>query len=150
MIYTLSQVSQSLATYLADYLPGVTFYEDPVMQSVEQPAMFLQNRNTSIEKGLSGFYRWTWRLDLVYLLPINAEKQQERYQAALEILDVVMDHFPYVAPDGSTATVHCENRSGSIDYDELHYKFDIQGRVSREDLGELMQTLELNMEVIDG
>lgn len=150
MIYTVSQISQSLGTYLAEYFPDVTFYEDPLAQGVVQPAMFLQTRNASIKKGIGEYYLWTLRLDLVYLIPMNAKGQQEAYSAAAEILDIVMDTFPYIAPDGSTAKVHAENRSWTIDYNELHYKFDVSTRVSKTDLGELMRALELNLEVKDG
>lgn len=150
MIYAVGQISQSLATYLAPYFPGVTFYEDPLAQGIEQPAMFLQTRNASIRKGVGPHFLWTLRLDLVYLIPMNDKDQQQKYSAAAEILDIVMDSFPYLAPDGSTAMVHAENRNWTIDYNELHYKFDVSSRVSKQDLGELMRTLELNMEVIDG
>ena len=150
MIYTLTQISKSLASYLAPYFEDVTFYEDPIVQVENLPVMFLQTRSASIEKGTAGYYIWTLRLDLVYLLPMNGPELQRQYETAAEILDIVMDHFPYIAPDESTAIVHAENRNWTIDLNELHYKFDIQTRVSKQDIGTLMQSLAQDVEVKDG
>lgn len=150
MIYTISQISKSLAEYLAEYFPNASFYEDPIVQSQNEEMLFLQVRNASIEKGTSGFYLWTLRLDLVYLLPMNGPALQERYQAAAEILDITMDHFPYISPSGESQIVHAENRNWTIDLNELHYRFDIVARVSKQDLGELMRVLQMNLEVTDG
>lgn len=146
MIVTISQLAPSLSAYLASDFPDVTFYEDPLQQGVDLPAMFLQTRSSGIRKATSGEYLWTLRLDLVYLLDFNLPNLQRQYQAAAELLDIALETFPYT--DGtSTQLLRTYNRDWTIDLNELHYRFDLQIFVTPEEISVLMQTLDLEMEV---
>lgn len=149
MIFTISKIATSLAAYLAPYFPGVTFYEDPLQQSMSKPCMFIQTRGASISKRMAGRYLWTLRLDLVYLLDFNLVDLQARYQDAAERLDFLMETFPYT--DGtSSALVRTYQRDWNVDVDELHYRFELRAWVSKEQAYALMRTLDSNVEVIDG
>ena len=50
MNFTITTIAVSLANYLQAYLPGVQFLEDPAQQKTQTPAIFLQQRYSSIER----------------------------------------------------------------------------------------------------
>lgn len=147
MKFSVANVAKSLGDYLAPVLPGVNFYEDPNQQKSETPCAFLQQRYAHMEKHTGG--RWLRRigLDLTYLEDYNLVDLQRRYQSAAEIMDMVLDTFPY--SDGeSTAVLRAYDREWRIDADALHYKFELRVFVSIPENAELMQTIqELDMEV---
>ena len=108
MNFTITTVARSLADYLAPVLPGVTFYEDPNQQDSQTPCMFLQQR---------------------YLEDYNLADLQRRYQQTAEVLDLVMETFPY--SDGEDRTLlRTYDREWRIDADALHYKFELRAFVS--------------------
>ena len=151
MNFTVSTVAQSLAAYLAPYLPGVTMYEDPNQQGTVCPCMFLQQRYSylSRETGTDWYLR-RLGLDLTYLLDYNVPDQQRRYEAAAETLDLALETFPYT--DGANAPaqlVRTYEREWRIDLNELHYKFELRERVfiPREEVK--MQTMDYNEEVLN-
>ena len=77
MVYNLSIIAQSLATYLGSFFENVTFYENPNQQGTQLPAMFLQTRSGGIQSALSDYSRRTFKLDLVYLEDYNLTNLQE-------------------------------------------------------------------------
>ena len=142
MTFTIANIASSLATYFSSYFPGVTFYEDPNQQGTDCPCMFLQVRGpTKIEKQLDGRYLRTIRLDITYLLDYNLPDLQRKYQAAGEILDEILDTFPYVSGKESSV-IRTYNREWTVDLDAMHYRFDLQVRVYPPETGTPMQTLE--------
>lgn len=151
MNFTVSTIAQSLSDYLAPVLPGVTFYEDPNQQGSKPPMLFLQQRYSYIEKETSGFWKRRIGLDLTYLVDYNLPDMQQLYQAAAEALDLVMETFPY--NDGtSTGTVllRTYEREWRIDLDALHYRFELQERVSIPESYVKMQTMDYDEELKDG
>ena len=148
MDYNLSIIAKSLATYLGSFFEDVTFYENPNQQGTQLPAMFLQTRSGSIQSALSDYSRRTFKLDLVYLEDYNLTNLQEIYQEAAEILDQVMRNFPIFDEDENLVEiVRTENRSWKIEYDALHYNFDLVTRVVQPETGVKMQTYTEEMEV---
>ena len=151
MNFTVSTIAQSLSDYLAPVLPGVTFYEDPNQQGSKPPMLFLQQRYSYIEKETGGFWKRRIGLDLTYLVDYNLPDMQQLYQAAAETLDLVMETFPY--NDGtSTGTVllRTYEREWRIDLDALHYRFELQERVSIPESYVKMQTMDYDEELKDG
>lgn len=151
MNFTVSTIAQSLSDYLAPVLPGVTFYEDPNQQGSKPPMLFLQQRYSYIEKETGGFWKRRIGLDLTYLVDYNLPDMQQLYQAAAEALDLVMETFPY--NDGtSTGTVllRTYEREWRIDLDALHYRFELQERVSIPESYVKMQTMDYDEELKDG
>lgn len=129
MNFTLQTLAKSLADYLAPYLPGVKFYEDPNQQGSQPPMMFLQLRFGRLYPELGGYWIRHLGLDLVYLLDYNLPDLQQQYNQAAETLDLALDTFPY--SDGAESRVlRCLERSWTIDQDELHYKFELRERVT--------------------
>lgn len=150
MNFTVSTISKSLADYLAPSFPGVTLYEDPNQQGSHPPMMFLQTRTNRLEHETGGFWRRIMGIDLVYLLDYNLPNLQQLYQAAGETLDLMLETFPY--SDGTTdgtVLVRCYDREWNIDLDELHYKFEIRGRVTFPAEGTPMRTMDYSEDVVD-
>lgn len=146
MTFTVSTIAKSLAGYLAPVLPGVAMYENPNQQGSQPPCMFLQTRNNRLRLETGGYWLRTLGLDLTYLLDYNLPDLQQRYQAAAEALDLVMETFPY--SDGSStgqALLRTYDRSWKVDLDALHYKFELRERVTlpKPDVPK-MQELELH------
>ena len=148
MTFTVSTIAKSLADYLAPVLPGVAMYEDPNQQGSQPPCMFLQTRYNRLRLETGGYWLRTLGLDLTYLLDYNLPDLQQRYQAAAEALDLVMETFPY--SDGSStgqALLRAYDRSWTVDLDALHYKFELRERVNIPEDAVKMQTMDLNEEV---
>ena len=148
MIFTTSTIAQSLAAYLAPYFPGVTFYENPNQQGTETPCFFLQQRDADTKLRQGGRWIRQIRLDLTYLEDYNLPNLQQLYEAAAEILDPIMETFPYT--DGTTTTLlRTYDRTYTIDLDALHYKFELQVWVELPGTFNPMQAMEYHEEVSD-
>ena len=150
MNFTISTVAQSLAAYLAPYLPGVTFYQDPNQQGTEPPCMFLQERYSFLKLQENGRYLRTVGLDLTYLLDYNLPNLLTQQQTAAEAMDLVMETFTYT--DGTdTALIRTYDREWRVEMNELHYKFEIRVWVTIPEYSVPMQTIEtLDIEVKNG
>lgn len=141
MRFSLSHTARSLADCLAPHFPGVTFYEDPNQQGSRPPMMFLQQRYARIALTPSGRYLRTVGLDLTYLEEYSRPDMQRVYQQAAEVLDEVLETFPY--SDGEdTGLVRAYGREWRIDLDAMHYKFELRVFVSPEDAGVPMEDIE--------
>lgn len=148
MTFTVSTIAKSLADYLAPVLPGVAMYEDPNQQGSQPPCLFLQQRYSRLQLETGGYWLRTIGLDLTYLLDYNLPDLQQRYQAAAEALDLVMETFPYSDKQaGEHVLVRTHERNWRIDLDALHYQFEVRERVSIPVPAVKMQTMDLNEEV---
>ena len=94
MIFTIQAISSSLADYLAPELPGVTFYDNPNQQGTKPPAVFLRRTNARIAKKIGDRFLRTLGLDLVYLEEFNQVGIEDRYTAAADVLDRMLETFP--------------------------------------------------------
>ena len=132
MTFTVATITKSLADYLAPVLPGVAMYEDPNQQGSQPPCMFLQTRYNRLKLEMGGYWLRTLGLDLTYLLDYNLPDLQQRYQAAAEALDLVMETFPYSDGEAEAEPVllRTYDRSWKVDLDALHYKFELRERVT--------------------
>ena len=151
MNFTVSTIAQSLASYLAPSLPGVTFFENPNQQGSTTPCMFLQQRYSYPKLKQGGRWLRQIGLDLTYLVDYNLPNMQELYQTAAEALDLVMETFPYT--DGTTeetTLLRTYDREWRIDLDGMHYKFELQVWVELPEENIPMETMDYNPEVTDG
>ena len=148
MNFTLETVARSLADYLAETLPGCTWYEDPNQQDSRMPCAFLQQRyaNTVLQTG--GRWLRTIGLDLTYLEDYNLPDLQRRYQSAAEALDLVMEAFPYQDGAGNTTLLRTYDRDWRIDLDAMHYKFELKVLVSLPEQDPKMRQLDQELEVL--
>ena len=151
MNFTVSTIAQSLASYLAPSLPGVTFFENPNQQGSTTPCMFLQQRYSYPKLKQGGRWLRQIGLDLTYLVDYNLPNMQELYQTAAEALDLVMETFPYT--DGTTeetTLLRTYDREWRIDLDALHYKFELQVWVELPETFNPMTTMDYVPEVTNG
>lgn len=151
MTFSMTAFARSLANYLAPALPGVTMYEDPNQQGTACPCMFLQTRYSYTERRRAerDYYFRRIGLDLTYLEDYNLPELQQRYLAAAEALDPVMETVPYsYAEDEPTTLLRTYDREYTIDLDALHYKFELQVSVSIPRDEVKMQTMDYDEEVI--
>lgn len=149
MTFNIGTIAKSIADYLAPSLPGVTFYEDPNQQKTQLPCSFIQQRYSRLDKRQAGRWLRTIGLDITYLEDYNLPNLQQLYQRAAEVLDLVMETFPY--SDGTDATLlRTDDREWNIDLDALHYKFELRVWVKLPEDFNPMRTMDYKEEVIHG
>lgn len=148
MTFSIENIAQSLANYLAPEFPGVNFYEDPNQQGSETPCMFLQQRRSEIKKHIGRRYLRTLGFDLVYLEQYNRPDLQQVYLAANETLDRVMEAFPYIEGEES-AIVRTLHREANIELAALHYKFDLEVWAEEQEPFNPMQTMDYHERAIE-
>lgn len=151
MNLTVSTLARSLADYLAPVLPGAAMYEDPNQQGSQPPCWFLQTRYNRLKLEMGGYWLRTLGLDLTYLLDYNLPDLQRQYQAAAEVLDLVMETFPY--SDGSSegqVLLRTYDRGWTVDLDAMHYKFELRERVNIPEQFVKMQTMDLDEDIHNG
>lgn len=158
MIFTMETLAHSLADYLAPELPGVTFCSSPSQQG-SQPAMFLRRTNAQIAKKMGGRLLRTLGLDLVCTADFNQTDLDDQYVRIADILDQVMETFPYcsrigeesslmrtysdVTGDNSqVALLRTYERRWEITDSTLHYKFDLKLWMSKAEDALLMQSIQ--------
>lgn len=123
MTFSINNVAASLAQYLAPLFPGLTFYQDPVQQSLQTPCAFLQQRSSTIKRRIGSRQYLEIQLDLTYLVDYNLPNMQQLYQQAAAILDENLNSFPYVGDGTGEAVFLTYDRQWRIDLDALHYNF---------------------------
>lgn len=148
MTFTIENIARSLADYLAPIFPEVTFFEDPNQQGTTIPAMFLQQRYASIDRKIGKRFFRKIGLDLTYLEDYNLPDMHQRYLAAAEKLDMVMDSFLYTEGK-ETVVILTYDRTWTLDLDALHYKFEIRVWIQPEEAKNPMEQMEYRQEVVD-
>ena len=149
MEFSLSTVAQSLAAHLAPLFPGLTFYQDPVQQALDCPCAFLQQRRSTIRRRIGNRQYREIQLDLTYLVDYNLPNMQQLYQQVAELLDENLDSFPYMSPDGGEAVFLTYDRQWRVDLDALHYNFTLHVWEEIPATDPLMQTMDLDQEVLN-
>ena len=88
-------------------------------------------------------------LDLVYLDRFYTVREESRLQAAADVMDQMLETFPYAAEKDSAAVrLRTYDRHWDITDSTLHYKFELRLRLTRAEDTALMRSIqELNMEV---
>lgn len=148
MIFTMPALSISLANYLAPELPGASFFADPNQQGTRSPSLFLRQTHAKISPQPSGLFLRRLGLDLVYLDRFYTIKEESRLQAAADVMDLMLETFPYSAKSGGKMVhIRTYDRHWEITDSALHYKFELRLRLSKAEDAVLMQSIqELNME----
>ena len=102
-----------------------------------------------MDKRQAGRWLRTIGLDITYLEDYNLPNLQQLYQRVAEVLDLVMETFPY--SDGTDATLlRTYDREWNIDLDALHYKFELRVWVKLPEDFNPMRTMDYKEEVIHG
>ena len=149
MTFTMQALSRSLADYLAPFLPGITFYDNPNQQGSQLPTLFIKRTKAKITKRTSGRFLRQLGLDLVCLEDPNQVDMDDRYTDVADVLDERLDAFPYRSGEDSTiAQLRTYERNWYIQDETLHYKFDLKLWVSEAEDSALMRSIQLYHEEV--
>lgn len=130
MIFTISNIINSIAGQLATLYPNVPVYDSP-SYNTEYPCFYVFVTAPNIADEIDGVEMRDIGFDIVYVQERNSVAQNAELIEIMETLDEGFDVLTY--DDGTlTAPLHTHDRSASIEDQELHYKFSIRQRVSRE------------------
>ena len=149
MQFSIATVSTSLADHLRPFFPDLTFYQDPAQQVLQCPCAFLQQRSTTIRRRIGNRQDREIQLDVTYLVDYNLPNMQQLYQQVAELLDENLDSFPYMSPDGGEAVFLTYDRQWRVDLDALHYNFALHVWEEIPATDPLMQTMDLDQEVLN-
>lgn len=153
---SIALVQEALAAYLRQYAGAVNVYRNPNQQDTELPCWFVNLMPPSgIEKAVGNRYWRTFGFDLCYMEQFNLPDLYNRYIAKAEILDETLGllAYPYMyqkkedsEPEQRYAYIHTSNRQWVPGLDMLHYRFEVQLRVSRtfDDNAKMMVIEELH------
>lgn len=153
---TISLVQQALAAYLRQYAGASHVYRNPNQQDTKLPCWFINLMPPSgIDKSVDNRYWRTFGFDLAYMEQFDEPDLYNHYLAKAEILDETLGLFayPYMyqeteesEPEQRYALIHTSNRQWTVGRDMLHYRFEVQLRVSRvyDDNIKMMVIEELN------
>jgi len=143
VIFTMRDLTRSLAGYLAPDLSGVTFYDNPNQQGTKPPAMFLQRTRAKIALKMGGRFLRQLGLDLVCLVDYDQVDMDDQYTRIADILDELMETFPYSNEGaGRSILLRTYERNWTIQDDALHYKFDLKLWVTRSEDAALMRSIQ--------
>lgn len=143
MIFTMRDLTRSMAGYLAPDLPGVNFYDNPNQQGTKLPAMFLQRTRAKIAMKMGGRFLRQLGLDLVCLVDYDQVDMDDQYTRIADTLDERMETFPYSGgEDGKSILLRTYERNWNIQDDALHYKFDLKLWVSHSEDDVLMRSIQ--------
>jgi hypothetical protein len=123
-------IDNALAGLLKQLVSGVSVYNNPNQQKTSLPAFFIQHMpNMSIKPQTSDRFKRKLFFDIVYMEEYNLTALEDRYCEIAELLDVYLELIPIIE-DGNTYYVRTLNRSWSVELGALHYKFDLEMRVT--------------------
>ncbi len=149
MNFTIEDVSASLAKHLRPWFPEMAFFEGPNQKDSVAPCMFLQQCHSKIIRKQAGRFLRRIDVELTCLMDDNLPNLQKTYQQIAETLDQVMEIFPYNA-GGETALLRTYEREWNIDWNSLHYRFELQVWTQIPEPMLPMQSMEYREEIRDG
>jgi hypothetical protein len=140
MTFTILNVINSIANQISSLCPEYPIYISPTYNT-DFPCFYIFLMTNSIENEPGGRHVRELPFDIVFVQERNASNQNEGLLNVLEALDGGMDMLTYT--DGTdSCLLHCNDRSGHIEDQELHYNLTIKQRVSVSEITEYMQSLE--------
>jgi hypothetical protein len=151
MIYSIGQVISSVALMLDAEWPGVPVYGSPTA-ATRFPCFFVFLMPSTISDQIDKVDRRDISLDVVYVQQRDLPDAEAALWEIADRLDQILDVVWYT--DGTEGTemipLHTQDRTYSIEDQELHYKLRIPARVHRPITEVLMQTMEENNVEVEG
>lgn len=144
MTYTVTNLVKSIASQLVANFPDYPVYASPNQQGTTYPCFFVFLMPSNITDQLSGRDMRDLAFDVVFVQARNTPNAYAEINGIADSLDVVMDSVTYKSPENETAYMHTHERTWSIEDQELHYKFHIKARVSKEISHTPMEEMESN------
>lgn len=151
MIYSIGQVISSVALMLGTEWPGVPVYGSPTA-ATHFPCFFVFLMPSTTADQIDKVDRRDISLDVVYVQQRDLPDAEAALWEIADRLDQILDVVWYT--DGTEGTemipLHTQDRTYSIEDQELHYKLRIPARVYQLVAEVLMQTMEENNVEVEG
>lgn len=142
MIFTLSDVINSLAGVLKAEYPDYPVYDSPNQQGTEFPCFFIFFMPSEITGQIGGRYLRDLGVDIVFVQQRNLVNGNTEIHNIADYLDQSLGLIPYFDDSGTSAFIRTFERQWQNEDEELHYKFHIRERV-------YIQNPEMPMEVLE-
>ena len=140
MIFSITNVINSIAGQLSRLYPEYPVYRSPSFKT-EPPCFYVFIISAKIDDEPGKRLVREIPFDVVFVQQRNVTDQNLSLLQMLEVLDEEFDMLTYT--DGTTSCVlHCNERTGKIEDQELHYQFTIKQRISAQEIHDYMMTLE--------
>ena len=137
MIFTLTQLLDSIGGALKESYPDISVYSNPNQQGTDVPCFFIFFMPTDAENRMDRRYMRNIGIDVVYLVERNNPDAHDQMVSVADQLDFTLEFIPY--EDGKLRTF---DREWKIDDGELHYQFTIKATVSYPDDTPPIESLE--------
>ena len=151
MIYSIGQVISSVALMLGTEWPGVPVYGSPTA-ATHFPCFFVFLMPSTISDQIDKVDRRDISLDVVYVQQRDLPDAEAALWEIADQLDQLLDVVWYTdgTEDTESIPLHTQDRTYSIEDQELHYKIKIIARVSRPYTPNPMQTEEADVGIKEG
>ena len=145
MTYSIGRVISSVALMLGTEWPGVPVYGSPTA-ATHFPCFFIFLMPSTISDQVDKVDRRDISLDVVYVQQRDLPDAEAALWEIADQLDQLLDVVWYTdgTEDTESIPLHTQDRTYSIEDQELHYKLRIPARVHQPVVEVLMQTMEEN------
>lgn len=137
MIFTLTQLLDSIGGALKESYPDISVYSNPNQQGTDIPCFFIFFMPTETENRMGRRYMRNIGIDVVYLVEKNDPDAHDQLVAVADQLDFALEFISY--GNGKLRTF---DREWKIDDGELHYQFTIKATVSYPDDTPSIESME--------
>lgn len=128
MMFTLTQLVDSIGGVLRESYPDISVYSNPNQQGTDVPCFFVFFMPTEMENRVGRRSLRNVGIDVVYLVERNDPDAYDQLVSVADRLDLELEFISY--RDGKLRTY---DREWKIDEDELHYQFTVKAVVSYPD-----------------
>lgn len=128
MMFTLTQLVDSIGGVLRESYPDISVYSNPNQQGTDVPCFFVFFMPTEMENRVGRRSLRNVGIDVVYLVERNDPDAYDQLVSVADRLDLELEFISY--RDGKLRTY---DREWKIDEDELHYQFTVKAIVSYPD-----------------
>lgn len=149
MTFSLDAFVSSLASYLQPNFPGVAIYANPNQQGTKMPCFFVGLHFARVEHRIGGGQFKIYTGELSYLEAYNLPDLDDRYRAAVEKLDGLMELIPYSSGgEEEPQLLRTSGQEWQIELGSLRYSFELRIAEQRERQGPYVQNVDYREEVI--
>jgi hypothetical protein len=129
MIFTLTQLLDSIGGALKESYPDISVYSNSNQQGTDVPCFFIFFMPTETENRMDRRYMRNIGIDVVYLVERNDPDAHDQLVSVADRLDFALEFIPY----DENGKLRTYEREWKIDDGELHYQFTIKATVSYPD-----------------
>lgn len=137
MIFTLTQLLDSIGGVLKEKYPDISVYSNPNQQGTDVPCFFIFFMPTETENRVGRRYMRNIGIDVVYLVERNDPDAHDQLVSVADQLDYALEFILY---EGGKLRTY--DREWKIDDGELHYQFTVKAIVSYPDNTPVIESVE--------